>query len=201
MVIHQVPYNPRAERYSRKVRSFNNQLLVVSILAAVGSFYAYGLYDRRPCLFDFTVHKPSKDLKISITDVRNLHINVVYMSALIAVLCLLKSATGYSSKSYSCYLFLTGLLTFFATITTGYLAYLTFYSPCAIKTNEIFTNLSKTLAGSLADSLPSPDRGLFGESNVLQVADEDRKGVLIFFIDVANFFAYFVAFLTATLLC
>lgn len=152
-------------------------------------------------MFDFTVHKPNKDLKISISTVRDMHLTVASASGLIVLLCVVKSAMGFRGKSHSCYLFLIGVLTFFVTLFTGYLAYLSFYSPCALKVNELFSNLLKTSLGSLTDSLPAPERGVFGESNVIQVANEDRRGVAIFAIDLSNFAFYFAAFLTSTLLC
>lgn len=196
-----VPYDRRADKYNRRVRSFNNQTMIIAILAIVLSVWAYNLYDARHCLFDFTVVKPSKDVKLSVMDVRNMHLTVAVLSGFLVLISLAKSATGYNSKSYSCYLFIIGLFTFFVTLFTGYLAYLAFYSPCAPRVGELATNISRTLFGSISDSLPAPDKGLFGESNVLSVANEDRNGVLIFIFDLVNFIFYFAVFLTSTLLC
>ena len=130
-----------------------------------------------------------------------MHITVATLSGFLLLICLAKSATGYNSKSYSCYLCIIGFFTFLVTLFTGYLAYLAFYSPCAPKIGEVASNLGRSFFGSITDSLPPPEKGFFGESNVLTVAQDDREGVLIFIFDVLNFIFYFAVFLTSTFLC
>lgn len=190
-------YDRRVERYNQKVRSFNIQSKVLAFFSVAFALCAYNLYEGRSCIFDFTVHKPDKDHTITIKDVRNMHLNVIYLSGFLFVFCLAKSVLGYKSKSYCCYRFLITLFTLVCTIFTGYLAYLALYSPCALKSSEIATNLGKTLLSPFVDQLPSPDRGMFGETTVLDVTKEDRNGLIIFILDATNFVFYLSIFLSS----
>lgn len=195
-----VPYDRRADVYHRRVASFNRNVLLSGILAALSYTYVYGLYDQRHCVFDYVVHKPSKDCSITIQMVHRWHLNMAYGSVFMVLLSLAKCSTG-RSKNYSCYLFLVGICSLVATIFSGYLAYLAFYSPCTMKGSDIITNVGKTAISFIADSLPSPDKGYFNESNVFKSAEDDKPGVIIFLVDVVNFIAYFVMFITSTVLC
>lgn len=195
-----VPYDSRAERYHRRISSFNNYTLFTAIMAVMLSIAAYRLYSERLCLFDFTVLK-DKDVTITIKQVREAHLTIAYGSGFIILLCLAKSATG-QSRSYSCYLLLIGISTFIATLSTGYLAYLAFYSPCSTKINGILTSMEKTVVGMFSSSLPAPERSVFGETSVFSPSNrDDRQGVLIFLFDLVNFILYCSAFLKSTLLC
>ena len=193
-----ITYNRREEKYQRKVRKFNNEMLLVALLAVVLSVYANSLYSKRNCI-NFLVHQPAKDVNVRIQDVRDAHIVVAYGSIVVLFVCLINCLPG-ERRNYSCYLLLIGLSTFVGTIYTGYLAYLAYYSPCSLKVNELLANSLKTVIGAF-ENLPSPDKGLFNESNVFQLASEDREGVIIFFIDLFNFFLYLSAFVSAILLC
>lgn len=200
VIIQQVPYNHRTEVYNHKVKSFNTNLIITSILAAISSYFAYTLYRDRPCVFNFVVYK-RKDVKIELNDVRDSHLSIVSGSAVIVILCLLKSAIGFRGKSHPCFLFPIAVVTFFMTISTLGLAYLAFYTPCAPSVNELMKNLGKTFMASIGADLPTPDRGLFNESNVFMVFNEEPKGVVIFLIDVWNFIVFLFAFLKSIRLC
>lgn len=203
VIIHQPqianPYDYRAEKYHRRVRSYNCQVLLIAIMAIVLSIISTRLHHERPCVDWFTVHKVD-NFDITIGKVREMHGYVAAGSVVIIVLCFLKSCTG-RSKSYSCYLFLMGLCTFAMALFTGYLAYLSFYSPCVASVNDLFSKAMKSLAASVSENLPNPERGLFNEKNVLNYMEQDSKGVLIFIFDAVNFVFYFSAFLTASLMC
>lgn len=194
-----LPYDRRAERYNRRIRSFNNQTLLIAILAFISSCCAFNLYSNRNCLFNFTVIKPSKDLDITIQMVRDMHLPVAGMSLFIVLICLMKSCCGYKSKSYSCYLFIIGLTTFCITLFTAYLAYLAFWSTCANTIGEIASNTAKTLIGRFVDKLPSPEN--METTNVFNVTGEDRNGMIIFLLDLANAIFYGSIFLVSTTLC
>lgn len=202
VIVQQQPvlhYDRRAERYHRKVRKFNNEMLLVSIVTIILAFYAHSLFAERNCI-NYTVHQPNKDFVIRVNDVREAQLNIAYGGVLILLLCLIKCGTG-ESKSYSCYIFLIALMTFFGTIFTGYVAYLAYWSPCTLKLSEVLQNASKSVLGFLADNLPSPDKRLLNESNVFQLAQDDKPGVLVFFLDFFIFVMYLSGFISATLLC
>lgn len=194
VIVHQAAphHDRRVEKYHRKVRKFNNELFIACLVAIGLSLYSYSLYNQRPCV-NFLVHQPSKDISIKVYDVREMHLYVAYGSLFLLLISLAKCGSG-ESNDYSCYLFLVRLSTFIAAVYTGYLAYLAFYSPCTLKMGDLATNALKTL-GSLVGEMPSPDKGLFGESNVIQVAQDDKPGALIFFMDIFNFILYFAAFM------
>lgn len=201
-VIVQQPSNrqhDRAEKYHKKVKKFNTQLMLGAIIAFCSSIYAHSLYDNRNCVSGFIVHQPAKDVNITISQVREMHLFVVYMSIFILFLCLAKASTG-RSKSYACYMFLIGLATLITAVFTGYLAYLTFYSPCSLKLAELATNAVRTIMGSF-EKIPSPEKGVFNESNVFQLYREDKSGLTIFLIDIFNFMTYLTFFVNATMLC
>lgn len=202
VIVQQQPvlhYDRRAERYHRKVRKFNNEMLLVSIVTIILAFYAHSLYAERSCI-NYTVHQPNKDVVIRVNDVREAQLNIAYGSVLILLLCLIKCGTG-QSKSYSCYILLIALMTFFGTIFTGYVAYLAYWSPCTTKLSELLQNTAKSVFGLIADHLPSPDKRLLAESNVFQLAQDDKAGVLIFFLDFFIFVMYLSGFISASLLC
>lgn len=190
--------DPRVERFHRKVRKFNLEMMLATIIVIGLSFYANSLYSRRLCL-NFLVHQPTKDIAINVYDVRNMQLYTAYASVFLLIVCLTKCSTG-ESKSYSCYFTLVGFTTFVLTLYTGYLAYLAFYTPCALKGQELAANAIKTFAGIFDSKLPSPDKGLFHESNVFQLIDEDKEGVLIFFVDFMNFIFYLSGFITVATL-
>ena len=129
-----------------------------------------------------------------------MHIGVVWGSAIVIVLSLVKSIAG-QSKSYSIYLFLMGLCTFVLTMFSWYLAYLAFFSPCALKWNEMLNQSAKTFTGWLADRLPAPDQGVFSESNVFTYAEDDKPGVMIFLVDLVTATMYAITFLSSLCLC
>lgn len=201
VIVQQQPLymNRKFELKQRKVRKFNNEMLLVALFAIGLSVYAHHLYSQRTCV-NFLVHAPVKDVSITINNVRDMHLFVAYGSIFILILCLAKCAGG-DSHSHSCYLLLMTLTTFMGTLFTGYLAYLAFYSPCSLKASELISNTLKTIVGSMADTLPAPDKRVFGESNVIDLAREDAPGVWIFFIDVFNFILYLSGFISAFVLC
>lgn len=195
-----LPYDSRIERYHQRVKSFNRHSLLVSILIFTLAIWAHNQYSDRPCIWSATVHKPNKDLDITFSTVRYMHLDVACGSCVIFILCVVRAISGKSS-SYSCYLFLMGLCSFVLTLHTGYLAYLAFFSPCAINFNEYLRNGAKSFLASISDSLPAPDRGFFGEKSVFNYVEDDRKGVLIFVADLVNFLLYFGTFINAIVLC
>lgn len=194
-----VHYDRRADKYHNKVKKFNTEIILVALLAIGLSLYAYNLFGRRPCI-NFVVHQPSKDFTIRVYDVRDAHMHVVYFSVAALFLAFIKAASG-RSKHYGCYLFLIGLITFLATIHTGYLAYLAFYTPCTLTGSQIVSGTLKSAASLFDTSLPSPDKGLMGEKSVFDYIRDDRDGVIIFFMDLFNFILYLSAFVGSTLLC
>lgn len=201
IIIHQTPihYDRRAERYHDKVRKFNTEMILVALVAIGLSMYAYNLFGQRPCI-NFVVHQPSKDFTVYVNDVRDAHLHVIYVSVAILLLAFIKAATG-RSKSYGCYLFLIGLITFIATIHLGYLAYLAFFTPCTLNGSQLASGLIKGAVSLFDTSLPSPDRRMLGEKSVFDYIKDDRDGVIIFFIDFFNFILYLSAFVSSTLLC
>lgn len=201
IIIHQTPihYDRRADKYHNKVRKFNTEIVLVALLAIGLSVYAYNLFGRRPCI-NFVVHQPSKDFTIHVNDVRDAHIHVIYFSAAVLLLALVKAATG-RSKSYGCYLFLVGLISFLATLHTGYLAYLAYYTPCTLNGSQLVSGAIKSAMSVFDTSLPAPDKRLMGEKSVFDYMDDDKNGVIIFFMDLFNFILYLSAFVSSTLLC
>lgn len=191
----------QAALYTRRVRKYNNELLVASFLVIVLSIYANSLYDKRPCT-DYLVAKPANDLYITVFTVRDYHMTVAAMSFLVLVVTILKCCCLGTSKNHSCYLFTAGLLTLVCTLATGYLAYLAFYSPCTLKLQELAANWMKTLVGKLVNEpLPRPDREIFGESNVIKFAEADKLGLTVFILDIFSFALYLGAFAGSLNLC
>ncbi|CAA3006404.1 Hypothetical predicted protein [Olea europaea subsp. europaea] len=114
-----VPYDYRADKYKRKVRSFNNQAMIIAFFAILLSVSAYQMYANRNCINQFVIHKPSKDIEVKISDVRNMHLNIAYASGIVILLCLMRSAFGYHDKTYGCYLLILGLISFFTALNAG----------------------------------------------------------------------------------
>lgn len=192
-------YDRIAERHHRRVRKFNNEMIIAALVSIVVSFYAHSLYSERHCI-NYTVHQPNKDFIVRLNDVRDAQLTIAYGSVIVLLVCMIKCGTG-QSKSYSCYIFLIALMTFFGTLCTGYLAYLAYWSPCSLKLSEVISNAGKSILGLIADQLPSPDKRLLNESNVFQLAQDDKAGVMIFFLDLSNFIVWLSAFISAILLC
>lgn len=192
-------YDYRADRHRRKVRSFTSQTIVVAILSIVLAVWAYSLYNERSCIDQFVVHKVNKDFEIKIKDVRQQHLTMAYASGFIIIVCLLKNAIGFGGKSHGCFLFLVGLFSFIMCLHNGYIAYLAFYSPCTL--GDFTTSAAKTVISKFVDSLPTPDKGLFGESNVIAEAKNDANGLAIFLMDIMNAIFYLSIFLSSTTLC
>jgi hypothetical protein len=196
-----VPYDYRADRYRRKIQSFNTQTIVVVVMSIVLAVWAFSLYNNRTCIESFVVHKLNKDVEIKISDIRNEHLNVAYAGGFLIIVCLLKSAIGFRGKSHSFYLFIVGLFSFFMCAHNAYLSYLTFYSPCVLNSGEVLSGAAKTIISKFTDHLPTPDKGIFGESNVIALAKDDGNGLAIFIMDVTNAIFYFSIFLSSMSLC
>lgn len=143
----------------------------------------------------------SKDYTVTIKVVREMHLSVAYLSGFVFFCTLAKATTGYNSKSYSCYLFLTSMFTLIGTCFTGYLAYLAFYSPCSTEIVEIFKTATKTILSSFTNNLPPPEKGVFGEKNVIMLRDDDQYGVLIFILDAVNLLFYASIFIASISTC
>lgn len=195
-------YDHRAAKQNRRVRRFNNEVFLCSLLTAVLAICAYRQYDNRTCLYEFIVHKPSADLEITIGNVRDSHILVFYISVALMLLSLVKCMFG-DCKNYSCYLFVMAVVSLLGTLLTVYIAWLAFYSPCGTNLKNLATNTLKTIAGKMVDTLPSPDKGIFGESNVLQQFKDghDVNGLVVFMIDAFNCILYLSLFISSTILC
>lgn len=194
-------YDYRAAKRHRKVRSFNNEAFIVGLLAAVLTIIAYKQYEHRSCIMEFTVHKPAEDLNITIGKVRDLHIVILYVSAIVMLVSLAKCMSG-ECKSYSCYKLTMFLICFAGAFVTGYTAYLAFYSPCGTSTADLIGNAVKTVSSKFLDHIPAPEKGFFGETNIFQHVKDghDIPGLIIFLIDAFNFILYVSLFLSATIM-
>lgn len=194
-------YELRTAKKHRKVRSFNNEAFLVGFLGAVLALCAYKQYEQRHCFMDFTVHKLSEDLTITIGKVRDFHIVILYISAVVMLISFIKCMSG-ECRSYSCYKLAMACVACIGAAFTGYTAYLAFYSPCGTSVPDILTNTVKTITSKFVDHMPSPDKGVFGETSVFQQFKEGRDvpGIVIFLLDAFNFIMYISLFLNTTLI-
>lgn len=182
VVIQQAPASSYDYSHAKRVRRFNSEVLVGGLLMIICSTVAYNLFIKRRCI-DFVILKPAEDTVITVYTVRDGQLTTAFLGAVIFAVAILRCCQG-ATKTYSCYLTLVAILTFIATIITGYLSYLAYYSPCPASFEHIATNLVKTFVSKLATSVPSPERGIFGEANVFTYVKEDPSGVTIFALNL-----------------
>lgn len=191
------PYNHRKEIRHQKIRKFNNEMAVAAILCVIFSAYAYSLFEHRPCIN--TMVEKHGEARMNVFDVRDAQVTIAYFGLFILLISLIKCATG-KNNSYCCYLFIVAIASGFFSIVTGFAAYYAFYTPCVLSAKELINNTVKTIAGSFLENVWA-GKEMFGESNVLELAREDKAGVIIFFIDVFNFLIYCSLFITSICLC
>lgn len=194
VIIQSSSYDRRREKYVKSVKKFGYEALLVAIFCLVLSQVAVSLYSKRTCA-NYLVHQPAKDVSIMYTDVRDYHNSI----GLISFVMILALATRVfcTQNGYPGYMFLIGFIALIGTIATGYLAYLSFYSPCVLDWEETPKNIAKSILGKFTDTLPSPDKGVLGERNVLQLAEQDRYGVIVFGIDIFIFILFLSTFLSS----
>lgn len=196
----EITYDRKAYKYHERIKRYNMDRAIVAFLAIFATSYSISLYRHRKCV-NYLVDRPFANVTIYLSGVCELHQYIILGSFLIFIICLLKCCTG-KNRSYSCYLFVMVILNFIMTLVTGYIAYLAFFSPCALGLKDLVTAGIKTGLGAiLKDPLPAPDKGVFNEPNVFQYAREDGYGVIIFLIDLFSFIAYVSGFLTGLSLC
>lgn len=188
-------YDHRREKYNAKIKRFNNEMIIIALSAMISSIYANKLFEDRPCVEEFIIHKPIKDAAVRIKDLHQAQMSIAYCSIMVFIVCLAKCGNT-RAKSHSCYLFLLGLTTFILTLSCGYLSYLAFYSPCTRNLYQQASGAIKTFAGIVTSSdLPPASQRLFGETTILDWVDEDRKGFGIFIINMLNCIMYLGSFL------
>lgn len=206
VIIHQsaapLHYDRRAERQHRQVTSYNRQVFLLGLVTILLSVFAESLWKKRNYCNGgwqkLTVAKFGQGNTISLQDLREAHFQVVGLGCVILVLSLIKCAIG-RSKGYSCYLFLMFLLTLIGTLTTGALAYLSFFAPCT--SEDLISRGVKTFVAAFSDTLPAPDQQMLGEMSVFSRAKEDPNGIIIFCINFFNFTLYLSSFISSMVPC
>lgn len=190
--------------YCEKIRKFNRGMILFSVVAILLSYITLFLYSKRSCIDEFLIHQPTPETLVRVKDLKSFSYDVIGISLFLLGVSLIKSLIGYS-KSSACFLLIVALASFAGTILTGYMAYLSFYSPCVVSVGEIVSKTAKTFAAGVAsfinEKTSNPDQGIFGETNVIQYIDKDGLGVAIFGINVALCISFFSGFIDAITSC
>lgn len=201
VIVHGQPtivHDRKREQYNKKVVKFSTNLALTALLVCFLAYGAFHLYAKRPC-FNFVVHKPVEGIKIELNTVVEMHRLVILGSLCLLVLAIFRCC--FTRTGYPLFMGLASLGTFIATIYTGYLAYLAFYSPCyppdtvVRSVNDIVDS-----AKSFVDKIFSNKEGgsaniLITNTNVFQYGEYDRNGLYIFGIDMLIFFLTLTEFL------
>lgn len=191
-------------RYTEKVRNYNRSMALISVFSIALSCLVLYFFSLRPCFDDFVIHQLGPEKIVTVRNLKVMPFNIIFISLVVLVISILKSCIGYGKNS-SCFLFLMGLVSLYAMLGAGYMAYLSFYTPCVASLNELFTNTAKTLITkglSMFDmDVAGPQKGYFNEKNVFDYAKEDLLGIYTFLINAMICLFYFAGFLDALLAC
>lgn len=187
----------RIEKRNNHVRKFNSEMAGAAMMIILLSVAAYILFTERPCIESNIVQKVGKNSAITYRHVKEFQNINIYGAVLVLVICFGKFCCM-RSDHHGCYVFLMSVSLFFITILSGYVAYLSFYSPCTTEISQNLVAFGKTIINTFSDETPRfLDKEIANANNVFQWTQQDIKGVWIFLIDVFNFIIFLSGFFSA----